>query len=102
MTERHDARRIDLQLAGRAGRQGEPGRFEAILSLEDPLMDAENGVALSGLAKAFSRFAGGWAARGAADYAQKRAERQHARMRAELLRSEGWRKKTLAFSGRPE
>ncbi len=30
MTERHDARRIDLQLAGRAGRQGEPGSFEAI------------------------------------------------------------------------
>jgi len=27
MTERHDARRIDLQLAGRAGRQGEPGSF---------------------------------------------------------------------------
>jgi preprotein translocase subunit SecA len=98
MTERHDARRIDLQLAGRAGRQGEPGSFEAILSLEDPLMDAENGMALSGLAKRLGRIGGGWAA----DYAQKRAERLHARMRAELLRSDDWRKKTLAFSGRPE
>ena len=102
MTERHDARRIDLQLAGRAGRQGEPGSFEAILSLEDPLMDPENGVALSGVAKALSRVAGAWAAQGAADFAQRRAERLHARMRAELLRSDDWRKKTLAFSGRPE
>ena len=102
MTERHDARRVDLQLAGRAGRQGEPGSFEAILSLEDPLMDPASGVALSRLAKWMTRLGGDWAARGAADYAQKRAERQHARMRAELLRSDEWRKKTLAFSGRPE
>ena len=43
MTERHDARRIDLQLAGRSGRQGQPGSFEAILSLEDSLMDIEIG-----------------------------------------------------------
>lgn len=102
MTERHDARRIDLQLAGRAGRQGEPGSFEAILSLEDPLMDAELGVALSGLAKLLTRVFGAWAGRGAAEYAQRRAERVHARMRAELLRSDQWRMKTLAFSGKPE
>ena len=102
MTERHDARRIDLQLAGRAGRQGEPGAFEAILSLEDPLMDPDNGLALSGFAKRLARLAGPWAARGAADYAQRRAERLHARMRADLLRSDAWRSKTLAFSGRPE
>ncbi len=102
MTERHDARRIDLQLAGRAGRQGEPGSFEAILSLEDDLMNNENGVALSGLAKWLARYAGAWAGRGAAEYAQKRAERLHARMRADLLRSDRWRKQTLAFTGRPE
>jgi preprotein translocase subunit SecA len=102
MTERHDARRIDLQLAGRAGRQGEPGSFEAILSLEDPLMDPDNGVALSSFAKGLARIAGAWAARQAADFAQKRAERLHARMRAELMRSDVWRTKTLAFSGRPE
>ena len=85
-----------------AGRQGEPGVFEAILSLEDPLMDPDNGLALSGFAKGLARLAGPWAARRAADYAQRRAERLHARMRADLLRSDAWRSKTLAFSGRPE
>jgi preprotein translocase subunit SecA len=102
MTERHDARRIDLQLAGRAGRQGEPGSFEAILSLEDALMDTESGLALSGIAKAASRFLGVWAGREASNYAQWRAERLHARMRADLLRSDQWQMKTLAFSGKPE
>jgi preprotein translocase subunit SecA len=37
-TERHDARRIDLQLRGRAGRQGDPGSSRFFLSLEDDLM----------------------------------------------------------------
>ncbi|HEX5466930.1 MAG TPA: preprotein translocase subunit SecA [Candidatus Limnocylindrales bacterium] len=37
-TERHDARRIDNQLRGRAGRQGDPGSSRFYLSLEDSLM----------------------------------------------------------------
>ncbi|MBA4170424.1 MAG: SEC-C domain-containing protein, partial [Chloroflexi bacterium] len=37
-TERHDARRIDNQLRGRAGRQGDPGSSRFYLSLEDDLM----------------------------------------------------------------
>jgi len=37
-TERHDSRRIDLQLRGRAGRQGDPGSSVFYLSLEDDLM----------------------------------------------------------------
>lgn len=37
-TERHDARRIDNQLRGRAGRQGDPGETQFFVSLEDPLM----------------------------------------------------------------
>jgi preprotein translocase subunit SecA len=37
-TERHDARRIDNQLRGRAGRQGDPGSTRFFLSLEDPLL----------------------------------------------------------------
>ena len=37
-TERHDSRRIDLQLRGRAGRQGDPGSSRFFLSLEDKLM----------------------------------------------------------------
>ncbi len=37
-TERHDARRIDNQLRGRSGRQGDPGSSRYFLSLEDPLL----------------------------------------------------------------
>lgn len=37
-TERHDARRIDDQLRGRAGRQGDPGETQFFVSLDDPLM----------------------------------------------------------------
>ena len=37
-TERHDARRIDNQLRGRSGRQGDPGTTQFFVSLEDDLM----------------------------------------------------------------
>ena len=37
-TERHESRRIDNQLRGRAGRQGDPGVTQFYLSLEDDLM----------------------------------------------------------------
>ncbi len=37
-TERHESRRIDNQLRGRAGRQGDPGVSQFYLSLEDDLM----------------------------------------------------------------
>jgi preprotein translocase subunit SecA len=37
-TERHESRRVDRQLRGRAGRQGDPGSFAVFVSLEDDLM----------------------------------------------------------------
>ncbi len=42
-TERHESRRIDNQLRGRAGRQGDPGASKFYLSLEDDLMRIFNG-----------------------------------------------------------
>lgn len=42
-TERHESRRIDNQLRGRAGRQGDPGESKFYLSLEDNLMRIFNG-----------------------------------------------------------
>jgi preprotein translocase subunit SecA len=102
MTERHDARRIDLQLAGRAGRQGQPGSFEAILSLEDALLDFPTARALAHLAGAARGAWGDRLGRFAQRYAQRRWERIHAYMRYELLRSDQWQTKTLAISGRPE
>jgi preprotein translocase subunit SecA len=48
-SERHEARRIDNQLRGRAGRQGDPGSSQFFLSLEDDLMRIFGGSRLSGL-----------------------------------------------------
>jgi preprotein translocase subunit SecA len=48
-TERHEARRIDNQLRGRAGRQGDPGSSRFYLSLEDDLMRRFGGERVKGL-----------------------------------------------------
>ena len=48
-TERHETRRIDNQLRGRSGRQGDPGESRFYLSLGDELMKRFNGAALEGL-----------------------------------------------------
>ncbi len=48
-TERHEARRIDNQLRGRAGRQGDPGISQFYLSLEDDLMRRFGGSTISGI-----------------------------------------------------
>ena len=48
-TERHEARRIDNQLRGRAGRQGDPGSSRFYLSLEDDLLRIFAGERLSGI-----------------------------------------------------
>jgi preprotein translocase subunit SecA len=48
-TERHEARRIDNQLRGRAGRQGDPGSSRFFLSLEDELLRLFGGERLQGL-----------------------------------------------------
>ena len=48
-TERHEARRIDNQLRGRAGRQGDPGSSRFYLSLEDDLMRIFGAANIAGL-----------------------------------------------------
>ncbi|BBY07526.1 protein translocase subunit SecA 1 [Mycobacterium noviomagense] len=48
-TERHEARRIDNQLRGRSGRQGDPGESRFYLSLGDELMRRFNGAALEAM-----------------------------------------------------
>lgn len=48
-TERHEARRIDNQLRGRAGRQGDPGESQFYVSMEDDLMRIFGGERMKGL-----------------------------------------------------
>jgi preprotein translocase subunit SecA len=95
-TERHDARRIDRQLFGRGGRQGDPGSFQAIVSLEDEIVQGLFGA----LAARLGRFS--WARRMLVGIAQHVAESHHARTRRELLRVDDHLSDLLAFTGRPE
>ena len=48
-TERHESRRIDNQLRGRAGRQGDPGETQFFISLEDDLMRLFGGERIQGI-----------------------------------------------------
>lgn len=54
-TERHESRRIDNQLRGRAGRQGDPGVSQFYLSLEDDLMRLFGGNRMDGIARMMER-----------------------------------------------
>jgi preprotein translocase subunit SecA len=105
-TERHEARRIDRQLFGRCGRQGDPGTSEAIVSLEDELATVYVNKAFQWLASTVLRRPGTLIARGIGKIlfrrAQRKAERLHARMRHDLLKMDEQLGDALAFSGRPE
>lgn len=98
MSERHEARRIDRQLEGRCARQGQPGVFAAILSLEDPLF-AEAG---SPMTVWVARLGGQRIRRWALRRAQRKAERLHARMRRDLLHNDESLDHALAIAGKTE
>lgn len=104
-TERHEAKRIDRQLYGRTSRQGDPGSYETILSLEDELFVASHGALVRWVAQRVTS-AGtplqGWLAGLLVCRVQVSAERLHARVRRELLQHEDQLESTLAFSGRVE
>ena len=105
-TERHEARRIDRQLFGRCGRQGDPGTSEAIVSLEDELATVYVGKVFQWLAarvlKRPNAVIAGWIGKILFRRAQGKAERLHARMRHDLLKMDEQLGDALAFSGRPE
>ena len=101
LSERHDAGRIDRQLAGRCGRHGEPGTHATIISLEDPLLDIVAARALR-LATRLPPPFGNAAARLIFRKAQRKAERVHSRMRRDLLKHDQRLGTLLAFSGEME
>jgi preprotein translocase subunit SecA len=106
-TERHEARRIDRQLFGRCARQGEPGSCEVIVSLEDELITVHVNKILQKLMAALLKFAGEiyplrWIMEALFRGAQRKAEKQHARIRRDLLKMDEQIGDALAFSGRQE
>jgi preprotein translocase subunit SecA len=104
-TERHDARRIDRQLFGRSGRQGDPGSFQTIVSLEDEIVThsfkhyaARVCRPLHGTGRPLPAWLGG----PLLGWAQRLAEGRHARVRRELLKVDEQLRDLLAFAGRVE
>src|SRR3989449_7572554 len=88
-TERHEARRIDNQLRGRAGRQGDPGSSRFYLSLEDDLMRIFGSDRISGFMQRLGMEEGvpiehGMVTR-AIERAQKQVEAQNFSVRKHLL-----------------
>src|SRR4051812_8632300 len=88
-TERHEARRIDNQLRGRAGRQGDPGSSRFYLSLEDDLMRIFGSDRISGLMQKLGMeenvpIEHGMVSR-AIERAQKQVEAQNFSVRKHLL-----------------
>jgi preprotein translocase subunit SecA len=75
-TERHEARRIDNQLRGRAGRQGDPGSSRFYLSLEDDLMRIFGSERISGLMQRLGMEEGVPIEHGMVSRAIERAQRQ--------------------------
>jgi preprotein translocase subunit SecA len=89
-TERHESRRIDNQLRGRSGRQGDPGFSQFYVSLEDELMVKFGSDRFKGMLKSLG-FDGEQAIRSkmfsnSVESAQKRVEGNNFDMRKELLK----------------
>lgn len=97
LTERHTARRVDRQLYGRAGRQGDVGSARDIISLEDDLVVKFAPRASALLRRRFGKRdtpLPAWVKR-VFDAAQRRAQRQAFRTRASVLRHDEELDRTL-------
>ena len=101
-TERHETGRIDRQLYGRAGRQGDPGSAQAIVCLEDELVVRHSAGVSGVLRRRFGqadREVSSRLTRGVFDLAQLRATRMALKQRKGVLSTDDWLDEYLGFAG---
>ncbi len=99
-TERHEARRIDRQLEGRAARQGDPGSSQFFLALDDELLEGLGQARQEALKQTGQRGGSGWEGYHPSFLkAQRRLERRHFRQRVDLMIYEKQRQEILKDLG---
>jgi preprotein translocase subunit SecA len=103
-SERHESGRVDRQLFGRSGRQGDPGSAQAFVSVEDELLRRHVHPALHRQVSIMvkSRFPG-WdkAASALFALAQRNAQKLAYKQRKAVLKMDDWLDEALSFAGAP-
>ncbi len=106
LTEGHDNARVDRQLAGRCARQGDPGSWQAMLSLEDEVVSRLPPTVRGALVWWLARMPRSRVAQRVAAIAYRAAQalvsRRHSGLRRRLMRADDQTRRALSFSGSPE
>ncbi len=101
-TERHESGRVDRQLFGRCGRQGDPGSVRMFISLEDELVKRHTGKLLASSVNSLlkSGLPGSRSAvRAAFSRAQGNAQKLAVKQRKAVLTTDTWMDEALSFTG---
>lgn len=101
-TERHPSGRVDRQLFGRAGRQGDPGSAQAFLSTDDEIVPRLlPTLGRKVLEAAVRTRLPGWRKTSESLFrtAQNRAQKEAAKQRQGVLRADTWLEESLSFTG---
>ena len=101
-TERHESGRVDRQLFGRSGRQGDPGSAQAFVSVQDELIRRQLGVSSQKLlSRAIDNQVLGWERLAHRSFAkaQKKAQDLAAKQREGVMRADQWMGEALSFAG---
>jgi len=102
LTEYHESARIDRQLVGRAGRQGDPGTYESILSLEDEIFTRFAPLMTGWLRGGFSQTIPSALGSLLKRLAHSAAESHNGRIRRKIVRRDQDLDRAFAFAGPPD